>query len=620
MAFPSHFLDELRDRLSLVAVVGRRVKLIRRGREHTGLCPFHNEKSPSFTVNEDKGFFHCFGCGAHGDLITFEMRTGNLTFMEAVERLALEAGMEMPELSPRDQEREEQKGSLLDAMEAACLFFQDQLRTPAGREALGYLQRREVSEQAIARFRLGYAPDSRDALKRALMSTALPESLLLESGLLIKPDNGTTYDRFRGRIIFPVCDRKGRVIAFGGRIMGDGQPKYLNSPDTPLFHKGSILYNQSQALAAARKVGTLILCEGYMDVIALDGGGFSHAVAPLGTALTEQQLENAWKMAAEPILCFDGDAAGQRAATRAAERALPLLKPGHSLRFAILPPAEDPDSLIKTQGPAAMSRVLEQSAPLVEILWRSLTAGRTLDTPERQAALEQDVLALAGTITDATVQDYYRRDFKDRLWQLFRTRGRFEKNSQKFSKRSGRKEAQSLQAISGVPGLPLPPPLSGRTLRQEQILLTVLSTHPGLIEQVGERLGMVSFVNNDLDKLRQELLKHFGSSVTLDSHTLALHLQPSGMFDILESLLDGTVYTHAPYARPDVPDDVALRGWEHVFRLYLQKDLDASLGTAEQQLARDTSDRNVRMLTALKLQVLSIENEGLDMKDDDSPS
>lgn len=620
MAFPSHFLDELRDRLSLVAFVGRRVKLIRRGREHTGLCPFHNEKSPSFTVNEDKGFFHCFGCGAHGDLITFEMRTGNLTFMEAVERLALEAGMEMPELSPRDQEREEQKGSLLDAMEAACLFFQDQLRTPAGREALGYLQRREVSEQAIARFRLGYAPDSRDALKRALMSTALPESLLLESGLLIKPDNGTTYDRFRGRIIFPVCDRKGRVIAFGGRIMGDGQPKYLNSPDTPLFHKGSILYNQSQALAAARKVGTLILCEGYMDVIALDGGGFSHAVAPLGTALTEQQLENAWKMAAEPILCFDGDAAGQRAATRAAERALPLLKPGHSLRFAILPPAEDPDSLIKTQGPAAMSRVLEQSAPLVEILWRSLTAGRTLDTPERQAALEQDVLALAGTITDATVQDYYRRDFKDRLWQLFRTRGRFEKNSQKFSKRSGRKEAQSLQAISGVPGLPLPPPLSGRTLRQEQILLTVLSTHPGLIEQVGERLGMVSFVNNDLDKLRQELLKHFGSSVTLDSHTLALHLQPSGMFDILESLLDGTVYTHAPYARPDVPDDVALRGWEHVFRLYLQKDLDASLGTAEQQLARDTSDRNVRMLTALKLQVLSIENEGLDMKDDDSPS
>ncbi|MGE5545495.1 MAG: DNA primase, partial [Solirubrobacterales bacterium] len=341
MAFPPQFLDELRVRVPLAGVVGRRVKLARKGREHQGLCPFHNEKTPSFTVNEDKGFFHCFGCGAHGDAIGFEMRAGHLSFTEAVERLASELGLEVPAATPEERRQEQRRASLHDAMEAACVFFEHQLLGPAGREGLAYLKNRGLSDATIARFRLGWAPDSREALKGALMSDRLPEAMLVEAGLLKKPEHGgASFDLFRGRVTFPITDRRGRVIAFGARTMGDHQPKYLNSPETPLFHKGSTLYGLAHAREQARTRGVALAVEGYMDVIALHQAGFDYAVAPLGTALTEEQIQELWRLADEPILSFDGDSAGQRAMARAAERALPILVPGKSLRFAVLPHPE----------------------------------------------------------------------------------------------------------------------------------------------------------------------------------------------------------------------------------------------------------------------------------------
>ena len=343
MAFPPQFLDDIRARIGLADVVGRRVRLVKQGREHAALCPFHNEKTPSFTVSEEKGFFHCFGCGAHGDVIGFVMRADGLSFPEAVERLAADAGLEVPEQTPAEREHAKRQADLYDVMEKACAFFEERLGAHVGEPARDYLRGRSLDTDTIARFRLGYAPDTKTALRGALMSDTLPETMLIEAGLLIRPDNGTPYDRFRGRVIFPITDRRGRVIAFGARILGEGTPKYLNSPDTPLFNKGRVLYGMATARRAAHDKGRVIVTEGYMDVIALAKAGFVESVAPLGTALTESQLHELWRMAPEPLLCFDGDNAGQRAAWRAAERALPLLEPGRSLRFVMLPRGEDPD-------------------------------------------------------------------------------------------------------------------------------------------------------------------------------------------------------------------------------------------------------------------------------------
>ena len=333
MAFPPGFLDELRGRISLPGLVSRQVKLERRGREFAGLCPFHTEKTPSFYVVEDKNFFHCFGCGAHGDAIGFVMRADNLDFLEAVEKLAGEAGLAVPQSTPEEREKAQRQKTLLETLEAAAAFYEARLWSPAGSTARNYLGARGLDADTIRRFRLGWAPDDRQSLKRALVAD-FSEALLVEAGLLHRPEEGEAFDYFRNRVMFPIGDRAGRIIAFGGRVLADGQPKYLNSPESPIFQKGRVLYGWSAARAAAADRRDAIVTEGYMDVIALHRAGFASAVAPLGTALTEYQLEELWRLGPEPILCFDGDAAGQRAAARALRRALPLLRPGRSLRFA----------------------------------------------------------------------------------------------------------------------------------------------------------------------------------------------------------------------------------------------------------------------------------------------
>src|SRR5437763_2749083 len=425
MAFPPGFLDELRARIPLGSLVGRHVRLLRRGRELAGLCPFHHEKTPSFYVVEDKGFFHCFGCGAHGDAVGYLMRAENLDFIEAIERLAAEAGLAVPQQTPQERERAQRQKTLLEALAAAANFYEARLWSPAGARAREYLAARGLDEETIRRFRLGWAPSpqeigDRQALRRAL-SGEFPEALLVEGGLLRQPETGEPYDYFRGRVLFPIGDRAGRVIAFGGRTMGDDQPKYLNSPDTPLFEKGRVLYAWAAARAnLGRETDTdalpVIVVDGYMDVIALHRAGFATAVAPLATALTEAHLRELWRLSPEPILCLDGDTAGQRAMLRALHRALPLLQPGRSLRFAVLPAGEDPDSLVRNGGSPAFAEILAAARPLSEVLWHSELAARPIDTPERRADLESRLMADAGLITDRSVQSEYPRFLRDRLF------------------------------------------------------------------------------------------------------------------------------------------------------------------------------------------------------------
>ncbi|WP_343060492.1 DNA primase [Sphingomonas rhizophila] len=414
------FLEELRARTTLSAVISPSVKLIKAGREFKACCPFHNEKTPSFTVNDEKGFYHCFGCGAHGDAIRFLTDNRGLPFMEAVKELAGKAGMDVPAPDPRARERAEAAAGLHDVTEAAQRWFVEQLNGVEGGAARDYLKGRGIGAATIQRFGLGFAPDSRGKLKAALSS--LGEDKLVETGMLIRPDEGgrDPYDRFRGRLMFPIRDARGRVIGFGGRILGAGEPKYLNSPDTPLFDKGRTLYNIDLASPASRSARRLIVVEGYMDVIALDRAGIAEAVAPNGTAVTEDQLQRLWRLDPAPICCFDGDSAGQKAAVRAALRALPHLGPERTLRFVALPQGQDPDDLVRTGGRAAVEALLAEPEPLVERLWRHELEATPLTTPEARAGLKQRLMDHAGTIADPDVRALYRDDWLQRFDALVR--------------------------------------------------------------------------------------------------------------------------------------------------------------------------------------------------------
>jgi len=411
------WLDELRSRTTLSALIGRTVKVTKAGREYKACCPFHNEKSPSFTINDEKGFYHCFGCSAHGDAIRWMTDQRGLSFMDAVKELAAEAGMDVPAPDPQAAMRAEKANSLYDVMTAAQEWFVTQLLGVEGAAARGYLKQRGFTEQTIRDFGFGLAPDNRTGLKTALKQFGDP--MLIEAGLLISVEEKAPYDRFRGRLMIPIRDPRGRVIAFGGRILGEGEPKYLNSPDTPLFDKGRTLYNLDKCSPASRQTGRVIVVEGYMDVIALAQAGFADTVAPLGTALTEQQIHMLWRMTEKPLLCFDGDSAGQKASMRAALRALPLLKPGHSLQFVTLPEGQDPDDIVKSSGATALTKLLEASQPLVERLWRAEVASGPLDMPEDRAGLKQRLGAHTANIADGEIRRHYADAFRERFDNLF---------------------------------------------------------------------------------------------------------------------------------------------------------------------------------------------------------
>jgi len=415
MAITPQWKDELRARITLSTLVQRSVKLTRAGREWKGCCPFHEEKTPSFYVNDQKQFYHCFGCGAHGDAISWMVDQQGLQFMDAVKELAAMAGMEVPAPDPVMAKKAEARASLIDVTEAAQKFFVDSLAGPNGGAAREYLERRGFSPAVMHEFGFGWAPDDRQALPRAL--SGFGEDMLEGAGMRAANEQGERYDRVRGRVMLPIQDARGRVIAFGGRILDkrDGVAKYLNSPDTDLFDKGRTLYNLHRAAPASRQSGRVVVVEGYMDVIALANAGIADAVAPLGTALTEMQLELLWRMVEVPVLCFDGDAAGQRAAMRAIARALPMLAPMRSLGIVRLPAGLDPDDLIKAQGAKAMEQILSRPAPLIDTLWEFERDAQPLATPEAKAGLKARLMAHVETIADPEIKSLYRRELSDRF-------------------------------------------------------------------------------------------------------------------------------------------------------------------------------------------------------------
>ena len=550
MRFPPEFLDEVRRRVSVVDVVSRKVKLVRKGREHMGLCPFHSEKTPSFTVNEDKGFYHCFGCGAHGDAFRFLTESEGVPFPEAVERLASEAGVEVPQLSAEEKEAYARRDTLYDVMQAAASWYESQLAASVGADARAYLEGREIKPQTVGDFRIGYAPDGRTALKDAMIARKVSEDQMVEAGLLIKPEDGSaSFDRFRGRIIFPISDAQGRVIAFGGRAMNkDAKAKYLNSPETPLFHKGHNLYNLGPARKAAYEAGTVIVAEGYMDVIALYQGGFPHAVAPLGTALTEDQIGLLWRMAAEPILCFDGDKAGFRAAERALERALPKLRPGYSLQFALLPEGEDPDDLIRRAGSSAMQRVLSDGLSLVEMLWRTLTEGADISTPERRAGLEKKVFDALRPIEDEKIRKFYGTEFRDRVNQMFwqqRSAGRPQRKLGATARRGApsggkwrgpsRYEHQGRGAQTNDASMELKRTRLAQALgsdadlaRMEELLCLSILNHPQLLVSHLEDFAGLRFGDPTLAAIHDSIVAYAEKGEGLDAGNLYAHLVGEG--------------------------------------------------------------------------------------------
>ncbi|HJZ43428.1 MAG TPA: DNA primase, partial [Hyphomicrobiaceae bacterium] len=427
MRFPPSLLDEIRARLPVSQVVARKVALKRAGRELKGLSPFKQERTPSFFVNDHKGSWFDFSSGQNGDIFKFVMLTEGLSFPEAVERLAEEAGLAVPVASPRDAQLEDERGRQLALLQAASRFFEEQLTRPSGSDARRYLAKRGLAAETVSRFKLGYAPDSKSALKEHLAKAGFAAAEIAASGVVVTGDDiPVSYDRFRHRVIFPIADLKGRVIAFGGRALDpNAQAKYLNSPETPLFHKGGVLFNAHNARLPAFDKSRVIVVEGYMDVIALSEAGFTETVAPLGTALTEDQVRGLWRIAPEPILCFDGDAAGRRAAFRAVETVLPHLAPGLSVQFAFLPEGIDPDDLIRQQGPEAFQQVLDRTSPLFDVLMqREEQRGQPATTPEQRASLEARLKALVGRIADRSVRAQYETELnailREKSWQTSR--------------------------------------------------------------------------------------------------------------------------------------------------------------------------------------------------------
>ncbi len=593
MALPASFMDELRARTPLAAVVGRRVKLARSGRQMKGCCPFHNEKTPSFYVYDD-GQYHCFGCGAHGDAISFVMQSEGAGFMEAVERLATEAGLDVPKPSPEAAEAERRRHDLTSVLDAAQASYQRRLFLPEGRSALTYLLGRGLSEDTIRRFALGWSGEGRGALAADLGRDGITTDQLVECGLMRRDDEtGRPFDLFFNRVMFPIRDRRGKVISFGGRILGDGQPKYVNGPETPLFSKRRTLYGLDLAREAVRGGAALLVVEGYMDVIALAQAGIGGAVAPLGTALTEEQLEELWRLAPAPTLCFDGDAAGSRAAARAAELALPMLAPDRTLKLARLPAGEDPDSLVRRQGSDGMQSVLEAATPLAEALFDLLREGGET-TPEQRAAFRARLEGAARRIPDKALASEYRRTLLDRF----------------FAGRGANRRTTAPRAI------PRPNPAAASVVNERSRILTaILLRHPVLLRDVEHAFAGLD-LPSPLASLRGTLLDWAETAEILDSSALITHLTHSGLAAEIEQAL-ATV----PVPLPNCASSAAMpaeaeAGWWHIFGFLSVQRLGEEIALAETACAQDLTPQSQNRLLALKAalnKVISGEPDGVDL-------
>jgi len=616
MRYPPNFLDEIRARVSVSNVVGRKVPLKRAGREYKGLSPFKVEKTPSFTVNDQKGFYHCFATGEHGDIFTFLMKVEGLSFPEAVERLAEEAGVPMPKLSAREEAREDERDRLLRLMEMSNAFFQQALMTGPGAEARRYLEKRGLSRQTITTFGIGYAPNDRSALRAHLADAGFKVEEMIASGMLIGGDDiPVAYDRFRHRVTFPIADMRGRIIAFGARALDPNAPaKYLNSPDTPLFHKGQVLFNAHRARGPAHDRSRIVAVEGYMDVIALSEAGFAETVAPLGTALTEEQLKLLWRMADEPILCFDGDAAGRKAAYRAVETALPLLSPGHSVRFAFLPGGLDPDDLVRQKGPEAFNGELQRTRALFDVLWEREQQGQDLSTPEQRAGLEGRLKALVAKIGDAMVRQHYESELRETLWALNRTVVREIARGQSPKQRGGAfqgqrrnnsasdwrlRERARLGQKANHPGsqqrhIGASPELAARTElapAREALIIKTLLSHPWLIAEQAEEIAGISLSSPPLARLRDTMLQAQAIENNLDRAGLRSQLSTAGLGKVVDLVERSVTHRSDRFAEPDAPRAEVEDGWRHTLALHeRQVGLQKSLEAAVQAYHRDGSE------------------------------
>jgi len=554
MRYGEALLEEVLQRTDLVQLVGKRVKLDRKGRVFWGLCPFHKEKSPSFKVENERRTFHCFGCGAGGDAFKWLRETEGLNFPEAVQQLADLAGVQLPAWTPEEEEREARRKSLYEVVELAAAFFEEQLRAGVGAQARDYLKSRGLTGEICSRFRIGYAPDSNAALINHLTAQKVPPADLIEAGLARPGDgNRAARDFFYNRVMFPIEDFRGRVVAFGGRALSpEAKPKYINTGETTLFSKGRLLYNFKNAREATAKTQPLILAEGYMDVIALSEAGFHGAVAPLGTALTEEQLHLLWRLAPEPVLCLDGDEAGVRAARRASKLALGHLKPGHSLRFVFLPTGQDPDSFLADQGPGPMRALIEKAQSLGEVLWQGETEGRDFSTPERRAGLESELEGIVKQIRDPKIADYYKRDFNERVFKAFKQRkaspragqGRFSApgkpdrgNPGYRGDRLSRSRPQEQQVSPAVRRSMHAVNAKGAAKSaKEKELMGLVLLNPDLIERDAEILARILLSDPQLDRLKDELLHLAASGARLETTLIENHITRLGMGALADQL------------------------------------------------------------------------------------
>jgi DNA primase len=633
MRFTSQFLDELKARLPVSEVVGRRVKLVRSGREFKGLSPFNKEKTPSFFVNDQKQAWFDFSSGKNGSIFDFVMQSEGVSFPEAVERLAQMAGVPLPKVSHEDEARDARRKTLHDVVELAAKFFQDTLASREGAKARGYLADRGLDPATQLKFRLGYAPGERFALKEHLGSHGISAEDMVEAGLLISGDDiPVPFDRFRDRVMFPITDVRGRVIAFGGRALEkDAQAKYLNSPETPLFHKGATLYNIAAARQAAHDGAPLIAVEGYVDVIAMVTAGYAATVAPLGTALTEDQLTLLWKMADEPVLCFDGDSAGLRAAYRAVDLAMPRLKPGKSLKFALLPQGQDPDDLMRSGGREAVNDVIGSARPLADMLWARETEGHTFDTPERRAALEARVNEVTSGIGDEAVRRYYRQDFSARLSQFFApaqspARGARESNWREA--RSGgnwreRRDSNWQRPIAPrTPGRTTPYVVVSQQLKsspvhrghrtavpvREALILQAALNHPWLLHDHLEELASLEFRHADTERLKGALIDIAAHAAALDAETLKAELEARKLTEKMQRIALAITTPSVWGARPEAAPEDVLVTWSQLVALHRQwHSLTKELKDAEQALGQDASESNYLRLRDVKARLSRVE-------------
>lgn len=623
MRFTPSFLDEIRDRVPISSVIGQRVSWDRRktnaGRgDFWACCPFHGEKSPSFHCEDRKGRYHCFGCGASGDHFRFLVELDGVSFPEAVEKIADMAGIALPARDADAEKREKERASLHDVMELAAGFFEAQLQAPAGARARAYLRERGLSPATQQRFRLGYAPDSRNALKEFLAGKGIDKAQIEACGLVRHgEDIPVSYDWFRDRIMFPIADPRGRVIAFGGRALAaDALAKYMNSPDTELFHKGNVLYNLGPARQAAQKAGTVVAVEGYMDVIALAQAGFDNIVAPLGTALTEPQLELLWRISGEPVLCFDGDQAGLKAAWRAADLALPLIAAGRTVRFALLGEGKDPDDLVRSEGPGAFAALLAEARPLAEMIWTRETAGGVFETPERRAELEKRLREITARIRDESVRYHYQQDMRERVLAFFgagrgANRGdsrRFERGRPDAKGRPGGISPRMLPVSEGLARSALARRAGNGMAMREAALIVALASHPALAEEWFDTVEKLDFDHEGMRAIHSVLMDAAAHHYMQEPDRIAAALDDAGLSPVWERAMALVKGARLWSALPGAAIEDAREAFGQALHLQLSaRTLHKELKAAETALAGELTEENHRRLVDIQAQLRAMQ-------------